>query len=412
VAEKGNSPFFPNHPVPTEYFVGRQEQLDRILERGVQQVARGKMVPMFVQGEYGIGKTSLASLAQYTAEFRWNIHPIYCSLGGCQDLADVAQALFQATIRSRALDPSKAEKISSLFSKYIGKQNLFGMVTLNLEALRADAPQLASPFGTLQFLEVIKDRLDSRGIFLVVDEINGLARDPGFAHFIKGVVDSNGIAPKPVPLLLMLCGVEECRREMVRQHQPIDRIFDIVEVDPMSPEDCQQFFETTFQSVNILCDASAADVMAHYSAGFPKIMQLIGDAAYWLDSDNHIDVNEAMDAVFSAAEEVGRRYVDQQVLAALRSPDYRSILNKIGKLSASRLSFVKGDVNQQLTDSEKRKFDNFLQAMKNLKVLRPGETRGEWVFNLRMVRLYIWLQSIVSDREYGTGKPRPKPTSA
>lgn len=181
----------------------------------------------------------------------------------------------------------------------------------------------------------------------------------------------------------------------------MDRIFEIVEVEPMTHEDCQQFFETTFQSANIVCDATAADLMAHYSAGFPKIMQLIGDAAYWTDSDNHIDEDEALEAVFMAAEEVGRRYVDQQVLAALRSPDYKSILNKIGKLSPSRLSFAKAEVRERLTESERRKFDNFLQAMKSLKVLRTGETRGEWVFNLRMVRFYIWLQSIESDR------PRP-----
>jgi hypothetical protein len=45
------------------------------------------------------------------------------------------------------------------------------------------------------------------------------------------------------------------------------------------------------------------------------------------------------------------------------------------------------------TAAERGKFDNFLQKMKGLKVIRSGESKGEWVFNLRMVRLYIWLQS-------------------
>ena len=349
------------------------------------------MVPMFVQGEYGIGKTSLASVAQQTAELKANIHPIYCSLGGCKDLQDVAQALFQAAVRSRALDPTKSEKITNLFAKYIGKQNLFGAITLNLEALRADAPQLASPFGTLEFLNGLKERLESQGIFLVLDEINGLAKDPQFVHFIKGLIDSNGISRKPVPLLLMVCAVEECRREMIEQHQPIDRVFEIVEVEPMSADEAKQFFETTFQSVNIACDKGAIQYMAHYSAGFPKMMQLIGDAAYWKDLDNHIDMADATSAVFEAAEEVGRRYFDQQVLKTLRSPDYRSILEKIGKLDPSELRFSRADVEEGLTESERRKFSNFLQKLKSSKVIRPGESKGEWIFNVRMVRLYIWL---------------------
>jgi hypothetical protein len=165
VSEKGNSPFHPNHPVPAEYFVGRQQLLSRIIDRGVKQVARGKMVPMFIQGEYGIGKTSLAFAAQQAAEIRFDIHPIYCSLGGCKNLNDVAQAIFQSAIRSRALDPSKADVLSNLFSKYVGKQNLFGMITLNFEALKADAPQLASPFGALQFLDTIRKPSTRRVFF-------------------------------------------------------------------------------------------------------------------------------------------------------------------------------------------------------------------------------------------------------
>jgi len=44
--------------------------------------------------------------------------------------------------------------------------------------------------------------------------------------------------------------------------------------------------------------------------------------------------------------------------------------------------------------SEKKKFNNFLQEMKSLNVLRSGAVPGEYIFNVRMVRLYIWLQSL------------------
>ena len=41
---KGKSPFYPGQPVPVELFVGRTPQIERILTRGVQQVALGKPV--------------------------------------------------------------------------------------------------------------------------------------------------------------------------------------------------------------------------------------------------------------------------------------------------------------------------------------------------------------------------------
>ena len=59
-----------------------------------------------------------------------------------------------------------------------------------------------------------------------------------------------------------------------------------------------------------------------------------------------------------------------------------------------KLSFRKSDIERLLTEQEKNKFHNFLRKMKSLQVLHPGESRGEYVFALLMVRLYVWLQTI------------------
>jgi len=65
VETKGKSPFYPGQPVPVDLFRGRQQQIERILTRGAAQVAAGKPVTMYVEGEYGIGKSSIAAYAQY-----------------------------------------------------------------------------------------------------------------------------------------------------------------------------------------------------------------------------------------------------------------------------------------------------------------------------------------------------------
>jgi len=391
---KGKSPFFPGQPVPVELFVGRAAQIERIKTRGVGQVAAGKPIAMFIQGEYGIGKSSIAGFAQWVAERESGLHCIYAPLGGVETLEDVGAKILEATIRSGAFDPKRSEKIREWLAKYIGEQSLFG-ITLRAEALRKDAPSIAS--GMLPFLSEIYDRLKDtgvHGIFLVIDEINGISANPKFAHFIKGIVDTNAMARHPLPLLLVLCGVEEKRREMISQHQPIDRIFDVVEIEAMNEGEMRQFFQRAFESVQMKVEDAAMQTMIHYSAGFPKIMHLVGDAAYWIDRDGIVGQDDAMEAVLAAADEVGKKYVDQQVYKALRSADYHSILKKIAKLSPDAMSFRKAEVAAGLTENEKKKFNNFLQKMKVLKVLRSGDLQGEYVFNVRMVRLYVWLQSL------------------
>ncbi|MBI5178946.1 MAG: ATP-binding protein [Nitrospinae bacterium] len=395
---KGRSPFSPGQPVPVELFAGRQEQIERIMTRGVGQVALGKPYAIFVQGEYGIGKSSIASFVQWRAEREYNLHGIYVSLGGCKNLEDVAEAVLKATFRSGAFDPKRFEQIRNFLAD-LGTQDMFGF-SLNLAALKAHAPSLTSHMGMLEFLSETKKRLEQtgvKGIFLVLDEINGIASDPQFANFLKGLVDTNAISGNPLPLLLMLCGVEERRRELIKAHQPIDRIFDVVEIPTMTEGEMAEFFLRAFAEAKMTIEEGVMPLFTYYSAGFPKIMHLIGDSVYWLDKDGIIGMKDATGAVVEAADELGKKFVDQQIMKALRTEEYRSILDKIALAAMGGTQpnpyFMKEDISSKLTDSEKKKFNNFLQRMKKLKVLRLGDVKGEYIFNIRMVWFYIYLQS-------------------
>jgi hypothetical protein len=205
---------------------------------------------------------------------------------------------------------------------------------------------------------------------------------------IKSLVDTNALSVKPVPLLLMVCGTEDKRRRLIENHQPVERIFDVIDIDPLSGEEMHELFSRAFEQAGMRVLDDAMLVLTQYSAGFPKVMHLIGDWAYWTDQDLVIDRDDAVTAVIDAAEDFGRKYVDQQVLAALKSQDYRSILSKI----TSDIRFLKHDVEHGLDDSERKKFNNFLQKMKTLKVLRSGDLKGEYLFNMGLVRLYLSMQ--------------------
>lgn len=386
------SPFYPRHPVPAEFFIGRRNEIQRIA-RSIGQVELGKTEAIFLNGEYGIGKSSLASYMRLYAEKNNHILGLHVFLGSAEGLEGVAAKTVEVAIRSEAYEPTVTEKIRNFLSKYIGKQELMG-ININFEALKADTPNLSQ--GYLPFLHQLLGRVKEngiKGIMLILDEINGISSNPKFAHFIKSLVDENALSPNPLPLMLMLCGVEERRREMIEHHQPVERIFDIVEINPMDEDEMKDFFNKTFNSTGMKVTDEAMHHLCHYSAGFPKIMHIIGDAVFWIDKDNVIDNIDAMDGVAIAAEEVGKKFVDQQVYKALRSKDYHSILAKLSKETFD-LSFLKGNIEKGLSENEKKKFNNFLQRMKKLNVLKSGDERGEYTFNSRLVRLYVLLKSL------------------
>ena len=177
---------------------------------------------------------------------------------------------------------------------------------------------------------------------------------------------------------------------MINHHQPIDRIFDIVKVESMNKEEMKDFFNKTFNSVGIQVTKGAMITLCHYSAGFPKIMHLLGDIIFWIDNDQLINGDDAAAGIIKAALAVGEKFVDQQVYKALQSKDYHSILKKISKGN----SFQKGNIEKDLSEGERKKLHNFLRRMKKLNVLKSGDERGEYVFNSRLVRLYMLLKSL------------------
>lgn len=391
MSNKGKSPFYPGQPVPIEFFIGRINEINRVI-RALGQINLGKPQYIFLSGEYGIGKSSFAGFIRDYAE-KNSILGVHVLLGGSSTLEDVATRTVKSVIESHAYEHAYFEKIRNLLAKYIGKQDLFGL-SINLEVLKADGPGISQ--GYLPFLRQLFERLNEtgiKGIMLILDEINGITASPDFAHFLKGLVDENALSKNPLPLLLMLCGTDERRREMIQQHQPIERIFDVVEVKPMNDAEMVDFFTKTFGSVGMKVNPETLTHLCHYSEGFPKLMHIIGDTIFWMDQDGIIDNDDAIDGIMVSAEDIGKKFVDPQVYNALWSKDYRSILAKLAKEKFD-LSFLKSNVEEGLSTTEKKKFNNFLQRMKKLNVLRSGGESGEYVFNSRLVQLYIRLKSL------------------
>jgi len=392
MVEKGKSPFYPGQPVPLELFTGRKEQINRI-ERAIKQVSLGKPQSIFLTGEYGIGKSSLAGFMRYYAEKAYGLFGIHVLLGGANSVNDVSERTIRTVLETEAYEPSTTDKVRNFLSKYIGKQQIFG-VTVNLESLKADAPSISK--GFLPFLrEVLNNLKDDniKGIFLILDELNGIVKNPDFAYFIKNLVDENALSRNPLPLMLMLCGVDDRRKEMIEQHQPVDRIFELIKIDPLAQSEMEDFFKKSFESVGCKVTDEALNSLCHYSEGYPKAMHIIGNNVFWTDKDNIIDEDDSVDGILESATQIGQQFIDAQVYKAIRSEDYKNILSKLTANDFSE-SFNKSDFEKNLSGPEKKKFDNFLQKMKNLNVIRSGEARGEYIFTSRLSKVYMRMYSI------------------
>lgn len=393
--DKPRNPFLPGQPATVELFVGRQAQISHLLHRGVRQTALGKPTVFFIEGEYGIGKSSLANYCLQAAEQEYDLLGISASMAGQRDLNGIAETILKSLVTSAHRNRTFWAKVKDVLGRFVDGAQLFG-VSLKVSEVSAAAPKLADVTGFLETLRGLLQRVPKGdvghpGVFLVLDEINGIASHAPFAHFLKGVVDRNALQTPSVPLCLVLCGTSERRKELVECHEPVGRLFDVIEVPPLSIDESSQFFVRAFESVGMRVEKAALERLVQYGSGQPRILHMLGDHAFWLDTDQIIDSDDVDAALSAAARDFWRKYVGPQVVDELNSADYRSILKKIAAEDPLAPAFSRAKIAEGLNGSERGKLDNFLQRMKQLNVIRQGDEKGEWVFNTPMVRTAMFL---------------------
>ncbi len=393
---KSDSPFTPGAPVPVDFFVGRTNLIKKIT-RYVRQSVAGKQENVFLVGERGIGKSSLASFVRYYATSNFNILGVHVFLGRVKTLKEMVHHIFQQILKE-----AKQEKwfpeISRLFGQYITEVDLFGL-TISFTPPEKELEKLVENFPQvlINILEKLKDK--KTALFLALDDINGLAEQPDFANWYKSFVDEAAVSFKKFPVFIMLIGMPE-KRDALSHHQPsLMRIFRIIEVEKLSDEEVKSFFHKTFEEqAGKKVEPEAMKMMVHYSSGLPLLMQEIGDSIYWIDQDDVITERDAQVGIVDAALNIGKKYLDPKVLRVIRSEHYRSILYKLGA-SFSR-SFRKKDIETKLTEAERKVFHNFLRRIRQLGVIEPDTEhgRGSYRFVNEIYPVYFGLQSMVHRR--------------
>ncbi len=393
---KENSPFTPGSPVPVELFVGRLDKLKELL-RYVKQILSGKQENIFLAGDRGIGKSSLASFLRYLVSTQNNILGIHAFLGRVTTLEEVVRHIFEQLLKETK-DEAWFKDISKFFGKYIKEIGLFG-ISVSFNPPEQDLKELVRNFPEAlnNLLKKIKEQ--KSGLFIALDDINGLAEKVEFANWYKSFVDEVATHYKDFPVFIMLIGLPEKRDTLSRLQPSLMRIFRVVEIDKLSNNEVNDFLTKAFEKADIKVESDAMELMVRFSSGLPLLMHEIGDATFWIDTDGVINEKDAIKGVVRAAEKVGEKYLDPKVYRAVRSPRYRSILRKLGEIPLSR-NFKKRDVEARLNVDEKRVFHNFLRRIIELGVIEVDIERGRGAYRFvnEIYPIYIWMESERSRR--------------
>jgi AAA ATPase domain len=385
------SPFTPGQPVPFDYFVGRPSEVAR-LRAMADAAATGRLQIAFLRGERGIGKTSLAAYGRVSAENYQNMLGIHVFLGGVSVLDEMAKRVFDCILKSSA-DKPWYSKVADVFGSHIKKVSILEL-GVEFAPPHEELQRLVESFAPALRIVLKKLGDEKKGLFLVLDEIDDLARTKEFALWLKSLVDEIATSRDPLPLCVLLVGLESHRQEMIGAHESLARVFEIVDMKTWADAETRLFFEESFGKVGMAVDDDALTTLAVFAGGFPVLAQEIGDAAFKADKDSRIDKNDASAAVWSAAETVGTKLLEPQIYDAMRSPRYRSIFRRLAR-ETDGINFKRKDVEKGLSADEKKVFDNFLRKMRDLGVIEPNKEGGLGAYRFKNVlhSMYFFMEA-------------------
>lgn len=352
------SPFQPGKRVDSYYFKGRQESIIKIL-RYVNSVKNSQVQHFFLTGQKGIGKTSLAEFVRQYIEDNLGLTGVYLSNKDNSTVEGLINLIFEALLYKIPKNVL-TDKVKSIFGNVDSLE--FKGAKINFKPKGDEITDLKDNFH-FYLNKILKDINEDNGVFLVIDDINGLSESLDFVNWYKRFADTIEMDTDiNLKLYVLIIGYPEKFNNLVLKEQSFGRIFHYEEIGLLNDDEIKEFFKDTLSSVNIKCDDKIIDRFTYFSSGLPLMMQQIGDSAFWMENDNEIKEDQIKDIVTNAADEIGNKQI-RPALDLISNSNFESILLKLGKFD--KLKFKRNDLEGILNDDEILILDDFLDTMVN-----------------------------------------------
>lgn len=396
------NPFTPNDPVPPEFFVGRKLEIKQIADM-LLYTHNGKASHILIQGERGIGKSSIALYAEGMAtiassffeDLDINFFVVFIRLGACRNLDETCIVIINE-IRKKCGNSIRI-KIADLLGKIRGIQvGPFGIQIAGSSTERFLVPSFDNIFE--QLLNEIKPYYT--GILLILDETEQFSSMEGAGSFVKNLFEKlKGDWYNNV--MFLITATPEGVARFTEDHESFPRAFRFVNLPRMSKNESFELIQNTLQKgkPQLKIEDNVLDGMFYYSEGYPNFLQEFGWACFEVDSDGIINLDDFTSAVFGIPDEfkgaldtLYDKYFCKILTRDLLSERYRNILKIFGEEEREILTLT--DLRRKLP-SMKTVLSGYLGVLVKRGILsKPPGTQGKYKISSRMLRLWLRLQLI------------------
>jgi hypothetical protein len=264
--------FRPQNPVEdADRLQGRASQLNQ-MDRAIAATGRS----IFVWGDRGVGKTSLA-VASALTNLPISLRPIKASCDGRTTMLALMHSIIADLLGKNPL------------VKEADYKTQLGWGPAKIERTGAtDSWKLENANDVARTLEAAvtrwRDGFHGRDPIVIVDEFDELevAERKYFGDLIKQIGD------RKVPITFMFCGVSESFDDLLAGHESADRYIEPVRLERLYLDDAMKILDDGASGLGIPVNADHKLRTAQISDGFPHFVHLLGNAIYWEWYDDQV----------------------------------------------------------------------------------------------------------------------------
>ncbi|MDA9544273.1 hypothetical protein ACM43_06840 [Bradyrhizobium sp. CCBAU 45321] len=250
-----------------ERLFGREKNL-RTIDRALSSPGR----QIFIYGDRGVGKTSLALTSAYLHSATLS-PPIHVMCGRTSGFAQVVQAIGNALIpvEDRVEKPGGGGGFNL---------TLPGLGGVGVSRASKAVPAIAAPQSLNEALDVIRYVASKRNgkTIIIIDEMERIetaAEREKFAEFIKNIPELGA------DVRFIFCGIAHDVDELLQSHPSAGRILETIHLERLKHNYLWQILMVVAERLGVELQLETLIRISQVSDGFPHYVHLIGESLFW-----------------------------------------------------------------------------------------------------------------------------------
>lgn len=400
------NPFKPNSIVHPAMFVGRMDEL-KAIERCLFQAKNGNPQHFLIQGERGIGKSSLLTYIEATGGGSivgplgntFGFLTVSIDLGGCTTQLEIVGKIGRG-LRSAIAPKQAIRETAKGFWDWLTNWEVLG-VQYHKADINFDAEQVAEELVD-RLAGFCGDAVDLDGVLILIDEADGPSADAGLGALLKLLTERLG-RKQCDRVIIGLAGLPSLLGKLRDSHESSPRLFQTLLLEPLEVHERKSAVSIGLNDANArnaiktTITDDAMDFLAELSEGYPHFVQQFSYSAFEYDTDNEIDDEDVGEGAFKdggALAQLGDKFFNEMYHARISSEDYRRVLDAMAEYGDRWVS-RKSIINE--SGVSEANVGNALITLKAKNIIIQDDTRRGF-YRLPTNSFAAWINAIRAAR--------------